>query len=458
MHELTDAQRQAAAHRGGPLVVLGGAGSGKTAALVARFVALVDDGVPADAVAVLVPTETAAGALRAQLEDALGARPFAELAVHTGPELARRLLRGEALEAALDPFVALASPADRLGVLLDRMDDLPLRHHDLQGRPAATLARVIARIDRCKAELLDAQTLAEWAQTSSDREREFAALYREHERMLAEQGLIDHGELVARANALLADHPHVCARCGARFRHVLVDDAQDHTPATLALAGALASTHGALVLAGDDDQAVTPPRRGAAAWMPAEATTVRLEHSLRCRARLLSAAGAIVAPADGRVDKRLAGEAGGEVRFWECANERAQAQSVAIEIERLVREGVAPERIGVLVRSVRNEGQAVSVALEERAVPFRLLGAAAFFQRAEVRDVLAWLRLLVDPSDAAAVVRALARPPVELRAVDLARCVQISRRRKLDMVHALVAATESPQLPPDARDRVLDFL
>ncbi|HZO09414.1 MAG TPA: ATP-dependent DNA helicase, partial [Myxococcota bacterium] len=119
---------------------------------------------------------------------------------------------------------------------------------------------------------------------------------------------------------------------------------------------------------------------------------------------------------------------------------------------------VAPEDICVLVRSIRNEGQAVAVALEERAVPHRLAGAAAFFQRAEVRDLLAWLRLLVDPGDAGAVVRALARPPVELRAIDLARVTQIARRRKLDMVAALAAALESPQIPPEARDRINTFL
>jgi DNA helicase II / ATP-dependent DNA helicase PcrA len=98
------------------------------------------------------------------------------------------------------------------------------------------------------------------------------------------------------------------------------------------------------------------------------------------------------------------------------------------------------------------------VAFEERAVPYRLSGAAAFFQRAEVRDLLAWLRLLVDPGDAGAVVRALARPPVELRAIDLARVTQIARRRKLDMVAALGAALESPQIPPEARDRIGEFL
>ena len=112
----------------------------------------------------------------------------------------------------------------------------------------------------------------------------------------------------------------------------------------------------------------------------------------------------------------------------------------------------------MLVRSVRVEGQAVAAALDERVVPYRLAGAAALLDRAEVKDVLAWLRLLVDPGDAGAVVRALSRPPVELRAVDVARVVQIARRRKLDMVAALAAATESPQIPPEARDRILGFL
>jgi len=185
---------------------------------------------------------------------------------------------------------------------------------------------------------------------------------------------------------------------------------------------------------------------------------VRLARSLRSPAAVLAAAQAVVAPIEGRIEKTADAAPGGSVRFWRCANERAQAQGAAAEIERLVRSGVAPDEIAVLVRSVRNEGQAIAVALEERAVPYGLAGATAFFQRAEVKDVLAWLRLLVDPGDAGAVVRALARPPIELRSIDIARSVQIARRRKLDMVGALVAATESPQLPPEARERILGFL
>ena len=102
----------------------------------------------------------------------------------------------------------------------------------------------------------------------------------------------------------------------------------------------------------------------------------------------------------------------------------------------------------MIVGSGWREARLVAAALEERRVPFRFAGDAALFQRPEVRDVLAWLRMLADPTDSAAVVRAVTRPPVELRSIDLARCTAIARRRKLDMISALEAALESPQLPP----------
>ncbi len=146
-------------------------------------------------------------------------------------------------------------------------------------------------------------------------------------------------------------------------------------------------------------------------------------------------------------------------RFWRCENERAQAQAVAREIEHLLAAGeVRPEQICVVVGSGWREARLVAAALEERSVPFRFAGDAAFFAapRGPRRA-----RLAADarrPGRRAAVVRALTRPPVELRSVDLARCTTIARRRKLDMVSALEAALESPQLPPEARDRIQAFL
>ncbi|MDX6679125.1 MAG: ATP-dependent helicase UvrD/PcrA, partial [Solirubrobacteraceae bacterium] len=363
---------------------------------------------------------------------------------------------------------------DRLALLLDRMDDLHLRRHDIGGRPAVLLAGVIDRIDRLKDELVTAADYAAWAHALPDdddaqrdraaREAEFAQLYVDHDRLLAERGALDAGELVLRAIAMLRDRPQVRARVAERYRHVLVDELADLGFAGSLLVELLAVEHESLTAAADDDQAARRVRAAACKNVRdferahPGATVVRLERSLRCPQIVLDAARAVVEPIADRLATAVSGEPGGSVRFWRAADERAQAQAVAAEVERLVRDGCEPERIGVLVRSLRDEGRDVGVAFEERAIGFRTVGEADFFAQAEVRDVLAWLRLVADPNDSGAVVRALGRPPVSLRSVDLARCVQIARRRKLDMVSALHAATESPQLPPEARERIHVFL
>jgi DNA helicase-2/ATP-dependent DNA helicase PcrA len=463
----TDAQRRAISHPGGPLLIVAGAGTGKTTVLVERFAWLASEGCPPESILTLTFSAAAADELRERIE-ARVAPPYEELAVTTFHAFCAQLLRDEALEAGIDPFTAPVTPADRLATLLERIDELPLLHHDLRGSPSALLGSIVQRIDRLKDELVTAERYAEWAlklpqdSARAAREREFAAIYEAHDRFLAEAGTLDFGDLVLHAHRLLREKAHVRARLAARYRHVLVDELQDTNYAQNLLLRLLVAEHSNLTAVADDSQAIYRFRGASrkniedfqADWP--DATMIALEQSFRCPAKVIAAAQAVVAPAK---PLRPAVEAPGEVRFWRCANERAQAQAVAADVERLIaREDVAPEDICVLVRSVKGEGQAVGVALDERAVPYRIAGAAAFFQRAEVRDLLAWLRLLVDPGDAGAVVRALARPPVELRAIDLARITQIARRRKLDMVAALVAALESPQIPPEARDRVRTFL
>ena len=472
---MSAAQLRVADHPNGPLVVLGGAGTGKTMALVERVARLAERGTPPDAVVLLTPTLACADDLRRQLESRLTCA-YEELAVHTVGSLCVRLLHDQALDAGLEPFVLPVTAADRLAMLLERVDELTLQEHDLGGQPAALLSGVVARIDRLKEALVTAEDYAAWSGGLSEepdalartaREREFAQLYVTHDRMLAEQGAIDEGDLLLRAVALLREHEHVREGLGGRYRHVLVDELQDLGPGAVQLVGLLAAGNADgpnLVVCADDDQC-TQRLRNAAAKNVADvrrahpdAPVVRLEASFRCSQRILDAAGAVLAHAPDRIEKTISGPPGGTVQVWRAANERAQAQNAAAEIERMVREGTPPSEIAVLVRNVRNEGQAIASALAERAVPYRVVGAATFFQRAEVRDLLAWLRLLNDPHDAGAVVRALSRAPIELRAADLARVIQIARRRKLDMVGALAASTESPQIPPESRERILAFL
>jgi DNA helicase II / ATP-dependent DNA helicase PcrA len=438
---------EAVAYRGGRLVVLGVAGSGKTRLIEERFASLVERGVAPERIAVAAASSARAAALRARIEIDLK-QGYEQLPIGSPTELAGLILGGDSLESLL-------GAGDRLAMLLERIDELSLAHHDFGGSPSALLGRFVRRIDRLKEESICAERFAAWAEDLGDAregpsEREFAGVYRTHERMLAEACARDRGDLVRDAVKLVRSQP-------PRFEHALVDDGQELSFAAAGLVEALAERN--LTIAGDPHAALLRLRSAGAERMRSFAAApgarvIRLERSLRCPERVQGAARVMLG------DEQASGQpTSGEVRFWRCANRRAQAQTVASDIERLVaRDQVDPGAIAVLVPSIVDDGQAVAVALEERALAHRLVGEAAFFQRAEIRDVLAWLRLLVDPSDAAAVVRALARPPIDLRSVDIARCTQIARRRTLDMVAALAAATESPQVPPEARERIRVFL
>ena len=474
---LNRAQRAAVTHPGGPLVIVAGAGTGKTRTLTRRFVWLVEQGTAPDEILALTFSSAAAAEMRERLE-ALIEVPYEELHVGTFHSFCSRLLADEALEVGLDPFFTPVTPADRLALLLDRQGDLRLRHHEIRGNPAPLLAGFVSRIDRLKDEMIGAERFRQHAERLVDRcageddaarahaarELEFAGVYADHDRLLTRQGALDFGELIARAYSLLCEHPHVRRRTAQRFRHLLVDEYQDTNFAQGMLLGLLATEHGDITVVGDDDQAIYRFRGASGKNLDSfrgqlpDARTVRLERNYRSGQRILDAARAVVAPTE-RLEKRLRGRPGGEVRFWRCQSERAQAQAVAAEAERLVvGDGVPPDRLAVLVRSVRHEGATVGAALEERGLPFRLSGSAAYFQRAEVRDVLAWLRVLADPGDSGAVVRALSRPPIELRSVDVARLTQLARRRKLDMPSAVAAGLEGPQLSPEGRERAQAFL
>ena len=506
--QLTDAQRRVVEHGPGAMLVVGPAGSGRSEALAARLARLVEAGTAPERIMVLTRSRAAATHLRARTA-ALIELPYEELWISTYEVVAERLLREHALEAALDPFFATVRAADRLAMLLDRLDDLSLRRHEIRGNPAGLLARLLRRIDTLKAERITPGRLRDWAEQRereaqgaaererAQREREFADLYASHDRVLRDCGSLDAGDLVIELERLLGERADVRRALSERFPFLMVDELEDAGAAHRALVEALVAEHGNLVCACDLGQSIRRPSLAARDPAPSfmdshpDADQVVLDRPLRfgpaiahARQPLCQRWPKVSPPGLGtksrctrlnlpprrrpnppetepkaRLPAEYSSEASGGVRFWRCSGERAQAQAAAREIEHLLAAGeVRPEAVCVIVGSGWREARLVAAALEERRVPFRFAGDAALFQRPEVRDVLAWLRMLADPTDSAAVVRAVTRPPVELRSIDLARCTAIARRRKLDMISALEAALESPQLPPEARDRIQAFL
>ncbi len=455
--------RRAVAHADGPLLVLGAAGTGKSEVLARRLAGLAAAGTPPDRVLVIGARRATARRLRRRCE-ALLDRPYEELWVGCWDEIGERLLREHAEAAGLDPFFDVLGRAERLAVLLDRFDSLPLRRHEIRGNPAGLLARLLARIDSLKAERIGPTTLAEVARRQAEeaggeaghetarREIEFAELFTAHDRILAESGSLDRGDVFLALDCLLVERPDARAAIAARFAQVMVDELEESTPAQRALLEGLAGDNPNQLFA---LEAETGSARGHAEEPGAASTTT--DHpgppaagGLESWYRDLHPEGDAVVLEQRFREPRL--------RFWRCANERAEAQATAREVEHLLAAGTRADDICVLLADPAREGGAVAAAMEERGIPFHLAGPTALFQRAEVRDAIAWLRVLADPDDSAAAARALTRPPVELRPGDLARLTTIARRRKLDMVAGCEAALDSPQFQPEARERIQTFL
>ncbi|MGN6585978.1 MAG: UvrD-helicase domain-containing protein, partial [Solirubrobacterales bacterium] len=370
-------RQRALAHENGPLLIVGEPGTGKTELLAQRLARLVAAGTRPESVLMVAAGRTTAGRLRERCE-ALLEGSFEELWIGSWDAIGERILREYPEEAGLDPFFDVLGRAERLALLLDRLDELPLRRHEIRGNPAGLLARLLARIDGLKAERVGPTTLSERAGTMSaedeagreakERELEFAELYRTHDRILAETGSLDRGDVFLALDCLLVERPDVRRQIAERWRYLMVDELEEATPAQRAVVESLAADNPNQVFAAEGVAEGSEAGQWYAGLFP-DGERILLEERFR--------------------DPQLG--------FWRCANERAQAQATARAVEHLVAAGAAPEEICVLVADPAQQGGAVAAAMEERGIPFHLFGPAALFQRPEVRDAIAWLRVLADP-------------------------------------------------------------
>src|SRR6476620_2887402 len=293
------ARERAIGHEAGPLLIAGAPGTGKTELLARRLGRLAATGTRPESVLTIASRQATAGRLRERCE-ALLEGSFEELWIGSWDAIGERLLREHSEEAGLEPFFDVLGRAERLAMLLDRLDRLPLRRHEIRGNPAGLLARLLARIDGLKAERVGPTTLSERAQAEASaavdeagreaarRELEFAELYATHDRVLSESGSLDRGNVFLALDCLLIERPDVRRRIAERFGQVMVHEPEETTPAQRAVLEALAGEGSA----------------AAEAWFDAGhpgGERILLED--RCR------------------DPKLG--------FWRCTNERAQAQAVA---------------------------------------------------------------------------------------------------------------------------------
>ena len=400
---LNPAQLAAVEHERGPALVIAGAGSGKTRVLTGRVERLLERGVRAEAILAFTFTNRAAKEMRGRLESRLGPG-ISRLWIGTFHATALRILRREARTLDLAPGFTIYDRDDQEAVIRDlvRAAALP----DTVYRTGI----VIGRISDAKNALVSPAAFERTAMTEFD--RKVSTLYAGYQAALRRAGALDFDDLIAETVRLWLEHPAAGERWSRRFEHVLVDEYQDTNHAQFRLVQALAGVHGNVFVVGDDDQSIY-------GWRGADlanvldferafpgAVTLRLEQNYRSTNNILDAANAVIAHNVARKGKTLWSEreAGERLTFSLAADELDEARRVRQWIERQRARGRRLADCAVLYRT-NSQSRALETELRQEGMAYEIVGGVSFFQRREVKDVLAYLRLAVNPADTASFFR-----------------------------------------------------
>jgi ATP-dependent DNA helicase Rep len=454
MQDLNPQQRDAILHTEGPLLVLAGAGSGKTRVIVEKIAHLIQSGrYPAKRIAAITFTNKAAKEMRERIGKRIRGEAADGLTLCTFHALGLKLLQIEHAKIGL-----------RRGFSVFDSDDATAQIKDLMpGAKPDALQMMQGLISRAKNSGLSPEQAAAAAQ--SPREREAAQLYAKYQQRLETFNAVDFDDLIRLPVQLLESDEDCRLGWRERIGYLLVDECQDTNDAQYRLLKAIAGDKGHFTCVGDDDQSIY-------AWRGANPENllqlgkdyptlrvVKLEQNYRCSNRVLRAANALIANNPHEHPKKLWSQQpdGERIRVLECRDAEHEAERIASEIHFIAQSRkVEWGEFCILFRG-NHQSRALEKALQLLRVPYHLSGGTAFLDRGEVKDALAWLRLLANPEDDAAFLRAVQSPKREVGATTLAKLAELARHAGLPLSRAAESVGLLKQLQPRAANALSGF-
>lgn len=407
LDNLNESQRLAATHMEGPLLVLAGPGSGKTRVVTHRIAHLISQGVPARNIVALSFTNKAADEMRRRVTALVGPQAVEMGTFH---RFAARLLRTHARMVGLTSDYSILDTDDSGSVMKRAAKRLGL---NLTHTPVDRLAGIISR---AKNDLRTPETFEPgWGRPADE---VAVRLWPVYQQMMLECNAVDFDDLLVHVARLIIDNPELRSQLDARHRWILVDEYQDTNAAQYAILRGLSIDYPNLSVTGDPDQAIYG-WRGASIRNILEferdypsASVVKLEHNYRSTANILATADRLIAHNTRRKQKRLLTDApdGSPVRIVLDASGHEEAERIADEIAMSITTSARSPRDFAILFRTNALSRSVEVALRSRGVPYQLLRGVEFFKRREIRDVVAWLRLLRNPRDDEALLRVVNVP------------------------------------------------
>ncbi|GIW51022.1 MAG: DNA helicase PcrA [Gemmatimonadales bacterium] len=455
--QLNPAQREAVEHPRGPVLVLAGAGSGKTRVLTARLAHLIRaHRIAPNKIMAVTFTNRAAEEMRRRVAELLGGEP-AGLWIGTFHSLFARLLRREGHLLGFTPDFTIYDEDDRLEVVKRLLE----RHgYNPKSYPPRLIASLISS---AKNRLLSPSDLE--SRQDDPMAKVAGEIYRALNQALASANAMDFDDLLLHPLTLFQRHPERLAHYQRRFASILVDEFQDTNRAQYLLVRQLAAAQRDIFVVGDDDQSIY-------SWRGAEvrnmlefqqdfpdATLVRLEQNYRSTPRILAVANEVISGNRARLGKTLfTTRPGGEkVAVVAAADERDEAEWVARELrERSASDGYAFSEMAVLYRT-NAQSRAFEEAFRRAGIPHRVVGTVSFYQRREVRDVIAYLRLIVNPADDEAFLRAIQVPRRGIGLASLGALQAAAQKWKRPLLEAAAIADRIGDLRPLAKEAFMKF-
>jgi len=455
LESLNDAQRQAVTAAAEPMLVIAGAGSGKTRVLVHRAAWLIDvEGISPESLLAVTFTNKAAAEMRGRIEALLG-MPVSHLWIGTFHGLAHRLLRRHWHEAGLPQNFQIIDSDDQIRLIKRLLRSLEV--DDSRWVPREIQYFINAQKD----EGLRPQHLDD---EGDPNRRQMIALYRSYEEVCERGGLVDFAELLLRAHELWRDNEDLLQHYRRRFRHLLVDEFQDTNAIQYAWLRLLAGPDGVPFVVGDDDQSIYRWRGARVEHIHQfqkdfpGTTVVKLEQNYRSTATILNAANAVIANNSSRMDKKLwtDGADGEPIKVYAAYNERDEADFVIGRLRDWIEQGNLRADAAVLYRS-NAQSRVLEEGLINARIPYRVYGGLRFFERAEIKDALAYLRLISNRDGDASFERIVNRPTrgIGARTIEIMRAY--GRANSCSMWRA-AAAVASDELNSRAANAVLAFM
>ena len=434
MSGLNPQQAAAVAYRSGPLLVLAGAGSGKTKVITEKIVRLVrEDHLAPNKIAAITFTNKAAREMRERVGKLMKSEQAQELTVCTFHSMGLKFLQIEHEAAGLRRGFSIFDSDDSTSLLKELLP---------RGAKPDVVDGVRGLISRAKNDVLSPEQAM--AAARSPREREAAEIYAEYQRRLGAFNALDFDDLIRLPVALLAGSEELQRAWRERLRYLLVDEYQDSNPAQYAMVKLLAGPRGMFTCVGDDDQSIyawrgaNPENLNQLSVDYPNLRLIKLEQNYRCAKRILRAANALIANNPHEHLKALWSEhrEGEPIRVFECRDDEHEAERVASEISHLAEKHRAPwSDFAVLFRG-NHQSRPLEKALQLLRIPYHLAGGTAFLDRGEVKDTLAWLRLVANPDDDAAFLRAVTSPKREIGSTTLAKLGELAGQRHESLLKA----------------------